>query len=424
MASLISLPLRMPPETIRLRVEYYDAEEQTGIMRSIGKDVLGGTSRDILVPTQDFCAYYLFYKLREGAIGYNTYDRLASKWANALAELDGQVEFSNGSVRIAGGVVLNRATSERLGEAIGLSAVSTIHNLHAGDWSFIPETNTRKTLDFQIPIASDMEHVLLLEAKGSSTENNELKTSSVSNHRTSIKGKKSAALPTETSRSALYGTIGVVDNRPDSSARCWIVDPPYAIPDKPYNVKLINRLGYIARWISILGPRSSLAASLWTRIASLRKMEDLEPLNNVALRTAADSEYSKATFSPFGDHHPWFSSKCVVADGPAGGLVFPASKNVLLFLGIREELVALAAAQRFEAILDYSFASATLQKTVKCAVPRSTFRRKFYDIALPDREPIGRSGYVRFDLDGLLHYCKSGFIFGALQIPEKLETTG
>jgi len=418
MAHLITLPLEAPPDTLRVNVAYYDEEERVALTKSIGQDILGGPSRELTIPTPDFCSYYLYYKLRQSVPGYGSHDDVAQKWAFALAELDGQVQFAGGSVRLLQADGTSSGTSERIGEAIGLSVASRLHTLHEGDWSRIPISNTRKTFDFE-RIASDGRRFILLEAKGSSVENNLLKPSTVSEHKRSIKEKKAAATATERQNAILYGTIGVLDDRPNSVARCWLVDPPAGVLADPTQFRLITRLEFIAQWMSLLGPRSQMAAALRTRLSALRVVKDFHALDGVSLRTGSDSEFATETYDQLGKHNPWFASKSVVSNGPAGGHVYAVNGDVVLFLAIREQLVSLAAAQQFRAITEYTFPAATLVKTVHCTVPAARFHRKFSRfMIIPQDQRGAEAGYIRFSLTGHLHYCQSGVVLGVLPIPE------
>jgi len=424
MAHLITLPLEAPPDTLRVDVAYYDEEERAALTKSLGQDILDGPSRELTIPTPDFCTYFLYYKLRRRIPGFGSHDDVAQKWASALAELDGQIQFAGGSVRLLQADGTSSGTSERIGEAIGLSVASRLHTLHEGDWSRIPVTNTRKTFDFERRIASDGRRFILLEAKGSSVENNRLKPSTVSEHKRSIKEKKADATDTERENAILYGTIGVLDDRPDSVARCWLVDPPAGVPADPALFRLISRLEFIAQWISLLGPRSQLAAALRTRLSALRAVRDFMALDGISLRTGSDSEFASETYDQLGTHNPWFASKSVVSDGPAGGHVYAVNGNVVLFLAIREQLVSLAAAQRFRTITEYMFPAATLVKTVQCAVSAARFRREFSRfMTIPQGQRGVEAGYIRFSLTGHLHYCQSGVVLGVLPIPEAWRTS-
>jgi len=423
MANTITVPLVAPPDTLRVEVAYYDEEERFAFGKTLGRDILGGASKELVIPTPDFCANYLYYKLRDGVRGYSSHDDLVGKWAHALVELDGQVEFVDGSVRLIQTNGTSRGTSERLGEAIGLSVASRLHRLHEGDWTRVPETNSRKTFDFQRSIASDGRRFILLESKGSSVEDNRLKPSTVTEHKRSIKDKKRDATPEERADSVLYGTIGVLDDRPESTARCWLVDPPAGVAGDPVRFKLLTRLEYIARYISLLGARSQLAAALRTRLSALLAAGDYRALDGIVLRTGSDAEFSTETYDMFGRHNQWFGSKSVVTDGPAGGHVFAVNARVLLFIGIREQLIGLAASQDFREIIEYEFDAGVVEKTVECVVPQARFKREFARfIALPERNRRASAGYLRFPLSGLLYYCQSGLVYGVLPVPESWRT--
>lgn len=424
MARMLTLPFVAPPDTLRVEVAYYDEEERLAFQKALGRDILGASSFEVVIPTPDFCANYLCYKIRPGVPGFGTRDDVVARWRQALAEIDGQLAFEGGSVRLIRAEGTSKATSERFGEAIGLSVVSQLHNLHEGDWVRIPETNTRKTLDFRRPIASDGQQVIMLEAKGSSVEDNRMRPSAVSGHKMSIKDKKSEALPEERANSVLYGTIAVLDARLQSTARCLLVDPPAGVNGDPIYFKLLARLEYMARYATLLGPRSQLAAALWTRLAALRVTENYGALDGVRLRTGSDAEYSAEAFDQTGRHGPWFGSKSVVSDGPVGGQVFAVDKQIMLFIAIHEDLVPIAAAQDFRAIREYTFPAGIVKKTVECSVSVGRARSEFARfMQIPQQQKSTKNGYVRFAVDGQLYYCKSGVVFGVLPIPEAWRTT-
>ena len=109
------------------------------------------------------------------------------------------------------------------------------------------------------------------------------------------------------------------------------------------------------------------------------------------------------------------STKSKVTDGPAGGIVIQLSVEELLFLGIREELLSLAANQRFGAILNYKAVIGSVRKRVECTFSKT----RFDDLRLPPRlEQLTtkKGGYYRFHLSGLLNYSPEGLVFGLLPI--------
>ena len=171
--------------------------------------------------------------------------------------------------------------------------------------------------------------------------------------------------------------------------------------------------------ISFLGARSQLAAALQTRLASLKAMADIKAVSGVPLRTATNKQFPAETYGFGQSHNPWFISKSVVADGPAGGHVYILNNQTLLFIAIREQLVTYAVTQDFAEIQKYSFKAATLRKTVDCSVSPGRFQKKFSPVmALPPKDIASRESYIRFSLVGDLHYCQSGLIIGVLPIPE------
>lgn len=420
MANLITTPILAPPDTIDVLVDFYDDEERRAFLSSHANESLTQLPMRVSVPTSDFCAYYLYYKRRPGVKGFSTHGDIAQRWADALVELDGLVSFSGGSIRLAADGPLDSGTTERLGEALGLCVASQLHGLHQADWRRIPVTPTRPTLDFWNPLsASDGKEFVQLETKGTTTDDNSLKSSSTAKHKADIKRKKAAATDEQRASSILYGTIASFDAQPGAVARCWLVDPPAGFRGNVEAFRIVARLRYIGDLVSFLSPRSNLAASLQTRLAALQQLEAIEDLNGVPLRNAKGADYESYIGWGSERRHAWFASKSVVTDGPAGGAVFVGNPRHLLLIAIREELVLMAARQDFGTLGSYSFPAATIEKVVDCIVSRGQFDRSFARVMALPRD-ISRSGqYIRFRLSGNLHYTQSGLVLGVLPIPEE-----
>lgn len=415
MAHLVTPQLELPSPHVNVNVEYYDDEEKRALTQAAGRDVLDGASKTLAVPTPDFLAYYMYYKMRSAVPGFASHAQLLRKMANALLELDGQLEFADESIRLIQLADSNKGTAERIGEAIGLSVVSRLHGLHDGDWGRIPETNTQKTFDFGRPLASDGQRFLMVETKGSSATDNRQKPSNVSKHKSNIKAKKEEVRPREGEGTVLYGTIGVLDCRDGSAAQCWLVDPPADVSGDPFRYKVLARLEYIARWVSFHGNRSQFASALWTRLASLDASADITPFSGVPLRTGAAQAFFQEKTSPSGSRNQWFATKSVVFDEPVGGSVYPVSDDLVFFIAIQEQLVSIAAAQEWSDIVKYSFPAKVARKSVECVVPASRFDRYFSRL-MKSRPLTTRQvgNYVRFDLEGHLYFCQSGLVFGVL----------
>lgn len=414
MTQLLNQLIRALPTTTAVLVDYYDKNEQELFTAQLGDDPIGDQPRRLLLPTTDLCTYFLFYKRRDGVTGFDSYAAVASQWRDAVGELRGMAEFTDTSIRLLQTEGTSTGSLERLGEGIGLSVASELHELHQADWRRIPATTERKTLDYWHPFtASDGRSFVQVECKGSGVQDNLKKTPSVSNHKTSIKTKKLKATDRDRKSSILYGTIAVLDDKPQSTARCWLVDPPSGVPDDPVRFKVIARLGYIAELVSFLGGRSSFASALRTRLAALEALPDIAPLTGVPLRTGAGLEFFTNTYS-WSDRHPWLQTKSVVADGPVGGQVVALNDRHVLFVGLQPVLLDLAATQDFRRIQDYRLDFGTVRKTLECVVPKARFANQFRD-RMPDvKVAEGRDGYVRFVLHGDLHFCQSGFVWGLL----------
>jgi hypothetical protein len=417
MANLVTCTIEAPPDTIEIEVAFYDKTEEESLKKSGLSNIFNKLPCRITVPTPDFCAYYLYYKLRPHVPGFCNHAEVAKKWHQALFEFDGQVGFGDKSIHALSLEGTSNGTIEQLGEAVGLSVASNLHGLHHGDWARIPKGN-KKTADFRRNIASDSVHIIELENKGSIATSIAMKSPSISNHKNSIKEKKQELRANASEKTVMYGTIAVLDDQTNSVARCWLVDPPSSALDDPRQFKILSRLEFIAELISLLGPRSTLAATLQTRMSSLSKLRDITPLDGVSLRRGNGDEFTYEV-NNIDSHNPWFAGKTVVTDRSAGGQINMVRPDMMFFIGIREELVVYAAQQNFDEIAGYGFKSESLTKTLACVVPKvrfdSTFAR-YLDIPKIDLRKFG--GYVGFQVPALLHYTRSGLVFGAAEVPD------
>jgi hypothetical protein len=416
----IAIPDHSP--TVAIKVDFYDNKERESFLRTPFPIGLQNLPITLTLPTPEVLTYYLYYKKQPGVPGYSTHDEVAQRWYEALVEFNGQLTLSNHSIRRIPNVTLDTGTTERVGEALSLSVASYLHGLHEADWGRIPESNTRKSLDFQYPLtASDGKRFIQLEAKGSSTDNNDNKSDSVTHHKASIRAKKNAATSEERQESVMYGMIGVIDDRRDSAARCWLVDPPANMRGDPKRLRIINRLDFITSLISLISPRSVFAAALQTRLSAINAVEDVSALDGIPLIKGNGEPF------PFKDflrssHTPLLGGRSMVLGGQSVGDVAVVAKDVLLFVGIDEGLIPMVAGQTFGEIEEYRFESQMMPETVQCVVSKGRFDKTFKKfITLPGKKPSVSGGYVYFNIDGYLIHSESGLVVGVLPIPPDLQ---
>ncbi len=216
----------------------------------------------------------------------------------------------------------------------------------------------------------------------------------------------------------MYGTIAVLNDRPDSVTQCLLVDPPPSFFSNASQFKILSRLEFIAELISLLGPSSTLAASLQTRTNSLSKLRDITLLDRVPLLRGNGEEYSFES-NRIGGHNSWFNGKTVVLHESVGGQVNIVRPDMMFFIGIQEELVAYATQQDFDKIVNYGFKSGSRRETLECVVPNGRFRSAFsphLNIENGNLRMVG--SYVHFQVPALLHFTQSGLVFGTAEVPK------
>jgi hypothetical protein len=413
-------------KSIKVQVAYYDGDEKAALLKyPTGAEIERIVQSPVEVGSEEFLTYYLFYNKRPGKPGYSSYDQLRDNIGRAQNELDGWIVFNDNSICSAPDAVPQDIhVTEKVGEAIGLAVVNRIHQLTAADWDRIPPIGGRRAPPiFDYQIASDGKNLVQIEAKGSCVDDNTLKTSTVSSHKANIKRKKTEILTEEKKHtypypsSFKYGTITVIDARPDSIAKCWLIDPTGDANFSARRLRLLNRVRFLLDWISFVSPRAQLTAALSTRYADLERMSDPFELDQIPLMRRTGQEFSTNQAHAFswrtGLQTSFFANRPHVSDGPVGGGVVQITDRELFFFGFREDIVLMAMNQNFENILAYKAGSAILRKTVRCILVRRQYER----LRLPEhirRRARTAGQYMIFDITGRLHYSQEGLVFGIL----------
>ncbi len=306
-------------------------------------------------------------------------------------------------------------STEHFGEATGLCLLSRLYQLHEADWVKIPEKPGKdgiKTLDYCFTFqSSNGNEYVELETKGNAKEDNS-KPTYLSAHSTSIRAKKVAQQAENPNVAATrYGTIAVIDSRPQSILKCWLLDPPAISSDvNPRSFRLMTRMEFLSRWISFVAPQTQLAATLATRVADFAKMNDPFELNGSPLRDGrgAPIKYPNPSGSEF------FDGRTRVSGRAAGGVLVPWSETHVALYGFQKDIVDLATSQDFDRILTYGFNAEQSELEVECYISNSRFETlglKKYVATKADN-----SGYHAFNMRGLLQFSSGGLVFGTLPL--------
>jgi hypothetical protein len=413
-----------PKQTIQIDVQPYD-ETQERLLRDYSESVSRALDRMIesttAIPVSDFLAYYLLH--RKGRTGYRTLQEVQQKAMAAKASLDDIVDYESGSIFIAkGDKGLPRDLTEHIGEAVGLSVISGMYGLTGADWEPIDVPVVggvlTKAMDFEI--AATATQIIQVETKGSAVENNQSKGSAVSNHKASIAAKKRTIRAMGSNyplRPAVkFGTITVVDSNHERPAKCLLVDPdPTQLSEEPEVYRLLARTTFLSRWLSVVSPRSQLAAALGTRLRALLAMRKPDELAGIPLVRGNGESFDNQLHLNSGTHSEFFAHRTRVAARPIGGIAFKTSDSQLTFIGLREDLVRVGAAQDFDTLKNYSAEPESWSAAVTCVFHINRLR----GMEFPKLEALGQAskGYRTFDLQASLHQSSSGLVLGFMDIP-------
>ena len=408
-------------DTIEVDVAFFDENEEKKLVGYPTAAVMQELVKSpIRIPTAEFLTYFLFHRKTTGSLGYQSFDDIGKKVQKAYIILYDLISFNGKSICRSADITNQLPEiSEHIGEAIGLSVINRVHGLTEADWSSIPISRGRgatKSFDFQI--ASDGKTFVQVENKGSSvTLNTDNSLPAIKKHYKNIQDKKSSLndLPANkvdpNPASLRYGTITGIDARQDGNVRCWLTDPPAdLIDDDAKRFKLLRRMEYLQNLIGLISPRSQLAAALATRVADMNMMNDPFELNSLGLR--------RGNGEPLFLDQNYYISKSHTIDEKSAGTVIPITDKHLMYFAIRTELFELSTKQNFDAIIEFSAKSLTLEESVKCVFSPARWKTvKHYFPESVVEKSENTTGNRSVLLTGKLNYSPGGMVFGMLDIP-------
>lgn len=346
---------------------------------------------DPQIPLQDFLNYFLIQRAQGPE--YATYGA-------RLEQIDQSIIWMRNAISTAG-TVNTLASGDRMqeavGEAISLSVANRLFGLTQADWRTIPIQRGRaahKTFDFEMTwdgvcAAGD---IIQIEAKGSFVKDNTIDQAAVNAQAGKIVKKKKSIQTSSGYRhpaAARYGMIASID--PMNKARCWLLDPPgdqYA--GDPLNLKVANRLEFVAFVLSMIAPKAKFPSALKLRAGQWRD-------GAVAENAGALVSRRRHSFAA-GYYVEDFLSKGKVLrnSGDVLGQFFVGKLGKPFFIGIRTDLVRTAINQNRTEIVKSLYTPTTERETLRVNAVRWGLAR---------REDRGR---MSFDF----HTSSSGVILG------------
>lgn len=413
-----------PTQThVSVTVDYYDDEHKRLLSAypratKIATTVASGYD----IPLSEFLTYILFLDKDVAVTGFSSYTELRRRIHKAAERLEGVVVFDGTSIHtLPARTNIPIEYRERIGEAVGLSVINELHGIDGADWDRIatamnPATKRQHPI-FDYQIASDGTNLIQVELKGTCQSGAKTKSNAVSNHKAEIKSKKAKIRLLETAGTypylsvLRYGTISVVDNAPSLVAHCWLLDPPsIEVRLDPLRLKLINRMRFLSRWISSVGPRTQLASALANRLYDLEQISDYAELNGVQLVTVRGEPFEFAAL-PNSKLSAWFSTRSKVLGEACGGVVVEFTPGRFFFVGVDQGLLDLALKQDHATISRYVFEPRSDECDVDCLVTEKGFRQMKFDPEVRQNARI-EGGYVRFRMKGRIYWSKEGLAFG------------
>ncbi len=416
--------------TINLSVDYYDTAQQNlfqGFPNAATLNTL--VQNGMTISSDDFLAYMMFTEQMDRN-GFRTYNDLQGRIQSRLGDIDDFLSFNNGSVqaKIIGNDMMQVGFTERIGVALGLCVVNRIHGLTMADWKKIPTAPGRNgypTFDFEIPIASTGTNFIQAENKGSTITDNSQQNNLVQSHYARIEKKKNYVRAEEQQRqipvhqNLYYGTIGVLDNRPKSTAKVWLVDPPaFELEMDANKYKLLARLHYYLDEFRNIGVKRKIIKALEERINQIEEAKDYLQLNNKPL----DVDYPES-----GAYHLYMDGNMFAAvdTNEAFGRIFLTEyrqKLSAFLIAFPKTIMRFIVRQDFIAILDFNYNPDFMNENVSVLMRFSKRDIEQYNLLENLKFVFNeRKGFFEATYFGKLNHSTDGRIFGLLNEEPKTD---
>lgn len=410
-----------------ISVKYYNEAERRLFQAYPKVAVLNRlTSNTVSIEKGDLLAYMMFTE-QGNFPGRRTYADLSARIQQRLGDFDDHFTFNNGSIqaRYIGNDMVGDFT-ERLGVGLGLCIIDKIEGLTQADWQYIPTVagpNGYPTFDYEYHLASTGSNFIQVENKGSTVDDNDYKRPSVSILYADIKRKKRSIRADETHRgiaihhNTYYGTIAVLDNRTNSVARVWLIDPPaFNFEMDPYKYKLLTRLKYYLEEFRNIGVKEAIVSPLERRIEDIQRSSDYMSYNNVRI------DY----VSPKGIERFLDGKMFAAVDtNEAFGRIFTVERNrrnIPYLVAFPKALIRIIIEQDFDKVVNYQYDPDFINERVQVLILVGI--KEIEEFKLPDnihfvfneRRKIYEGTYF-----GKVSHDKSGRIFGLLDQEQELR---
>lgn len=395
-------------------VEFYNNEERNKL-KSIDcfSSMVDLVNTGLRAYKEEFLVYSIFREQKNHP-GFRTYKDLKRKLPSRINAFQDYFDLSSGSVisKFAARHDKDNVKTEEAGVGAGLAIASHLYNLTEADWERLPILGM-KHLDFQI--ASTGNKFIQVEAKGT-VVNDANKSQNIYTHKADIVAKKDEQRDKQKNTNTLLGVITAFPSTDKLKAKCYLLDPPpLSIDFNPLKYKLLSRLYYYWRELSIVS-RSHFLEVLINRICAITLIKDYEQLDSLPLLNLK------------GEPHPvpdsLFQTRSYVRGKEAFGEVIPIdnSLEMFFFYGFRTEVVETLLKQRFEKITAITFKPFVQEDvTVYAKIPANLLHWPQDNLDL--EEDQDNQSRKKMRMKGDLTHTPSGRVLGLLRPREKLRSS-
>jgi hypothetical protein len=408
---------------LNIDIAYYNDEQRTLFQGFPNANALNQIVQNGITITEDeFLAYMMFMDQDDNYAGYRTYAELRNLISSRLGDIQNYLSYNNNSVQsiVPPERMHNARFTERIGISLGLCLINKIYGFTAADWKKIPETTLNSTFDFEIPVASTGTNFIQVENKGCIVDDNSYKRPTVSRRYREIKVKKDYVRDEEIKKqipihqNLYYGTIGVLDNRPNSNAKIWLVDPPaFEIEMDPKKYKLLARLRYYLDELRNIGVKRKITDALELRIKEIEAAKDYTQLDFAKLDDR---------FPVTGGYYLYMKGNVFanVDTNEAFGRVFLIEEKqriVPYLLAFPKAIMRLIVRQDFNSIINYEYNPDFLKESVQVLM-RFT-KSEYFEMNLSEKLNFVFNEKTRFFETvyfGKINYTSDGRIFGLLNV--------
>jgi len=399
---------------LQFDVNYFDSGHQ----RSLSSTLLGPSFDDLVsngwkCDEEVFLSYCMFVHQKRNRKAWRTYADLKNKLPDFRGSMLNYFSLDDGTLtaRFSGVDESRTDQTESMGVGCALGCISHAAQLTEADWERI-DVSKEKDLDFQI--ASTGSQLLVAEARGrirddSDTQRLDTTAREIAQKKTTQRqrslDKCEGAYP---SNATFIGVIAAIPHLAPARTRILLLDPPpIGIWEDPFKYRIVARLNFYLRQLSMICGRANVVLALANHIRAIELAANFRALDREPLLTGTRSriQFPQAIVE----------TRTVTSDERVVGEIIPLKDRSAFFFGLDVRCLRMLLAPSFSEIASFRCDLGWTKTAVKLAARVRESDANGLPTFPPERKKVKSVERVEFAAQGELSATPAGVILGPVE---------